>query len=243
MKLSITIPVYNEEKRLPAKLAPYLAYLEKYLQDYEFIFVDDGSTDGTLNFLNSLALANPRIKIIHNKINRGRGFGMRVGVLAASGEYVLETDADLPVSPEYINKFTNFLNNNPDFGLIMGSRELLGSVFVLGQPPLRVFAGKAFHIIFGFLFGVKFKDVMCGFKMFRRNVAQDVFKYVYDDKYLAAGEVIYVANKFGYKIKEAPISWEDDRRSKVFIIKDSFRTLYGMLNLFLRNLSGKYIKK
>ncbi|MDP3999624.1 MAG: glycosyltransferase [bacterium] len=243
MKLSIAIPVYNEEGRLPVKLAPYLEYLEKHLPDYELIFVDDGSTDGTLKFLDSLATVNSRVKIIHNTVNRGRGFGMRAGVLAASGEYVLETDADLPVSPEYIDKFIDFLAANPDVGLIMGSRELPGSIFVLGQPPLRVFAGKVFHIIFGFLFGVKFKDVMCGFKMFRQKVAKDIFHYVYDDKYLAAGEVIYVAHKFGYKIKEAPISWEDDRRSKVFILKDSFRTLLGMWNLTVRNLRGKYRKK
>lgn len=238
--ISISIPCYNEERRLPEKLQPYLNWLGKNLPDYELVLVDDGSTDGTLAFLDGLASTNSKIKIIRNRQNRGRGFGMKTGVLAASGKYILETDADLPVTPEHIKRFMDFLEQNPDYAFIIGSREHPDSQFPLQQPPIRVFAGKVFHILFMIFFGSQFKDVMCGFKMFRHNIAKEIFQYVYDEKYLAAGEVIFVANKFGRKVKEMPVIWEDDRRSKVRIFRDTFRTLGGLLQLQIRSWQGKY---
>ena len=243
MKLSIAIPAYNEEKRLPEKLEPYITYLNQKFPDYEMVFVDDGSTDNTLPFLNSQAMGNKRIKVIHNDKNRGRGFGMRTAVLASSGNYILETDADLPVPPEYILEFMDILDKNPQYDILMGSREHPGSIFKLGQPPLRVFAGKVFHVIFRIFSGIKFNDVMCGFKMFRHDAAKDIFNHIYDEKYLAAAEIIFVAEKFGYQVKELPIAWEDDRRSKVSVFKDTFRTLYGLLQLRSRDLRGYYKKK
>lgn len=243
MKLSIAIPAYNEEKRLPEKLKPYIFYLEKNFPDYELVLVNDGSTDNTLNILKELAAQNRKIKIVNSQKNRGRGFGMKAGVMAASGDYILETDADLPVSPDHVAIFINFLDNNPDCDFVIGSREHPRSGFVLKQPLLRVFAGKIFHILFMLFFKSQFKDVMCGFKMFRHDVAKEIFQYVYDEKFLAAGEIIFVANKRGYRIKELPVIWEDDRRSKVKIARDTFGTLWGLLKLRLRDLRGKYNKK
>lgn len=242
MKLSIAIPVFNEENRLPEKLTPYLDYLEKNLSDYEIIFVNDGSKDNTLGVLERLSFANPKIRFISSKKNRGRGFGMRVGVLAANGDYILETDADFPVSPDHIKIFMDFLESHPEYDFIIGSREHPDSKFVLKQPLPRVFAGKIFHIIFGLAFGMRLNDVMCGFKMFRHDPAKNIFNYIYDNRYLAAGEIIFVARKFGYKFKELPVSWEDDRRSKVRIFRDSFRTLWGILKMFYRDWRGKYKK-
>ncbi len=241
--LSISIPCYNEEKRLPEKIGPYLDWLEKNLPDYEFVLVDDGSKDGTSRVMNELAANNKRIKIVSLPENHGRGFGMKTGVLASSGQFILETDADLPVSPDHIPVFLEYLKTHPDTAFVIGSREHPKSGFVVPQPKLRVFAGKVFHRLFMWFFGSQFKDVMCGFKLFRHDVAKDIFKYVYDEKFLAAGEIIYVANKFGYKVVELPVVWEDDRRSKVKIVRDTFRTLKGMFELWLRNLKGMYSRK
>lgn len=241
--LSISIPCFNEEGRLPEKLRPYLEWLDKNLLDYEIVLVNDGSTDGTLKMMEGLAAKNAKIKIVNLPENHGRGFGMKTGVLASSGQFVLETDADLPVSPDHIPVFLNFLKDHPEISFVIGSREHQKSGFVLKQTWARVFAGKVFHRLFMWLFGSQFKDVMCGFKLFRHDVANDIFKYVYDEKFLAAGEIIYVANKFGYKVAELPVVWEDDRRSKVKIVRDTFRTLKGMFELWLRNLQGRYIRK
>lgn len=240
--ISIAIPCYNEAKRLPVKLKPYLDYLEKHLQDYEIVLVDDGSTDDTFLTLSLLARNNPKIKVLRYKKNRGRGFGMKAGILASSGKYILETDADLPVSPDHILKFIDFLDHYSKYDLVIGSREHPRSGFIAQQPLARIFAGKVFHIIFSFFFGSQFKDVMCGFKMFRHDAAKEIFKYVYDEKYLAAGEIIFVANKFGYKVKDLPIVWEDGRGSKIRITRDTFRTLWGLIKMGWRNLIGKYKK-
>ncbi len=238
--LSISIPCYNEEGRLPEKLRPYLDWLDKNLPDYEIVLVNDGSTDGTLKMMEGLVSGNSKIKIVNLPENHGRGFGMKTGVLASSGQFILETDADLPVGPDHIPVFLDFLKSHPDISFVIGSREHQQSGFVLKQTWMRVFAGKVFHRLFMWFFGSQFKDVMCGFKLFRHDAAKDIFRYVYDEKFLAAGEIIYVANKFGYKVAELPVVWEDDRRSKVKIARDTFRTLKGMLELWIRNLKGRY---
>jgi len=243
MKLSIAIPAYNEEKRLPEKLRPYISYLEKYFPDYELILVNDGSTDNTLSVLKELAARNSKITIVDSRKNRGRGFGMKAGVMAASGDYILETDADLPVSPDHLQIFVDFLDKNPNYDFVIGSREHPDANFVIKQSFMRMFAGKVFHKIFQIFFGSQFKDVMCGFKMFRRDVAKDIFKYVYDEKFLAAGEIIFVANKFGYKIKELPVAWADGRGSKVRIVRATSQTLWGLLQMRIRDLLGKYNRR
>lgn len=239
-EISLAIPCFNEEKRLPERLLSYLKQLEVILPNYEVVLVNDGSTDNTLAVLKNLAAANSKIKIIDSRQNRGRGFGMKTGVLASRGKYILETDADLPVAPGYILKFKNFLNAYPEYDFVIGSRGHRDSTFVTAQPPFRVFAGKIFHWLFAVFFGSQFNDVMCGFKMFRHDVAKDIFKYVYDEKFLAAGEVIFVANKFGYKVTDLPVAWEDDRRSKVRVGRDALRTLWGLFKLKTRDWQGKY---
>jgi dolichyl-phosphate beta-glucosyltransferase len=238
--LSIAIPLYNEETRLPSRLAPYVAYLETHMPSYEIVLVNDGSTDSTLEVITKLAEKNKKIRVIHSAKNRGRGFGMRTGVLACKGEFVLETDADLPVSPDHIIRFVTFLEKHPELDLLFGSRGHAESTFVLNQPWRRVFAGKVFHYIFGFLFDVPFKDVMCGFKVFRNNVSKQIFERVYDDRYLAAGEIIHVARKLNFQMKELPVAWEDNRDSKVKFVRDTFRTFGGLGKMLWNELLGRY---
>lgn len=240
MKLSIVIPVYNEEERLPPKLESYLKLLNEDLLDYELVLVNDGSTDGTVDYLKKLSSKNPKVRFIHNPKNRGRGFGMKTGVLAATGDFILETDADLPVSPQYIIKFMSFLEKNREYDYVIGSRGHKDSAFVVPQPFFRVLFGHIFHIIFGFFFSKYFQDVMCGFKMFRKEAAKEIFNRVYDERYLAAAEIILAGERLGYKLKELPVIWEDDSRSKVKIIKDSLRSFYGLGVMRLRAWQGKY---
>ena len=129
---------------------------------------------------------------------------------------------------------------NPDYSVAIGSRAHPESSFVVKQPPIRIIFGEIFHFIFGILFGVKSRDVMCGFKMFKHEAAKDIFKYVYDDRYLAAGEVVLVAKRLGHKMKELPVRWEDDKRSKVKVFKDTTRSLCGLGQMLVRDWQGKY---
>lgn len=240
MKLSIVIPVFNEEKRLPDKFKSYYSTLKSLIADCDIIFVDDGSTDRTIDFLNKLKEEDSAIKVIHYENNQGRGVATRVGMLEASGDYILEMDADLPIHPRYIKMFLDFLEQNASYDFVIGSREHPKSTFVVKQPPLRVFAGKIFHIIFKLFFGSQFNDVMCGFKMFRNKIAKNIFAHVYDSRYLAEAEIVYIANKYGYRIKELPVEWEDDHRSSVRMLKDTLRTCIGLWNIAKRNRQGKY---
>ena len=215
-------------------------WLDTNSVDYEVVLVDDGSVDGTLRYLKDLSSRNQRVRFIHSPQNRGRGYGMKTGVLSAAGDYILETDADLPVSTDYIITFMKFLEENLEYDYAIGSRGHPESTFLLKQPAVRVFAGNVFHGIFSFLFGGNYKDVMCGFKMFRKDAAREIFKYVYDERYLAAAEIVFVGNKFGFRLKELPVAWEDDRRSKVSVLKDTLRTIFGLCGMMSRNLGGKY---
>ncbi|MES2953231.1 MAG: glycosyltransferase [Patescibacteria group bacterium] len=238
--LSIVIPVFNEEKRLPLRLPHYIDYLEAHLPSYEIVVVDDGSTDGTWAVVEALEAANPKIRGIRSVVNRGRGFGMREGVLAAKGDFILETDADLPVSPSHVPRFLEELRSNPRLDILIGSRGLRGSTFVLDQPWARVFAGKGFHALFGYLFDIHYRDVMCGFKMMRHRPGKEIFSRVYDERFLAAGEVVHAARVLGYGMKELPVEWEDNRDSKVRIVRDSLRTLKGLGQMLVRDFLGMY---
>lgn len=242
MKLSIVVPVFNEEERLPERGKPYVEALARYVPDYELILVDDGSTDRTLRVIEEWSRENPRVRPIHFEKNRGRGFGMREGMRAAYGDYVLETDADFPVSPDHIQTFLRFLEIHPEYGMAIGSRGRPDSTFLAKQPFMRVFAGKAFHIMFWLLFGIRSKDVMCGFKMFRRENAEHLSKRLYDDRYLAAAEIVLAARRLGYSVKELPVAWKDDRRSKVRIVQDTFRTVAGLVAMRRRDWNGWYGK-
>jgi dolichyl-phosphate beta-glucosyltransferase len=239
-EISVVVPLFNEAKRLPARLPHYVEYLENNFDNYELVLVNDYSTDGTRELIDDLAKINKHIKPIHNERNRGRGFSMKAGVMASSGSFILETDADLPVEPHYISDFINFLKENTSVSFIIGSRGLPNSKFVVSQPPIRVLAGHVFHLLFNTLFGIAAKDVMCGFKLFPNETGKRIFRYVYDEKYLAAAEIVYVAKKLHLRYAELPLEWEDNRQSKVRVLKDTIVTLKGMAEMMVRNVRGMY---
>jgi len=172
--------------------------------------------------------------------NKGRGFAMKTGVLASKGKYILETDADLPVPALFIGQFVQYLNENKDIDMVVGSRGVVGSKFIVKQTAIRILAGHVFHLIFNNVFQIKTKDVMCGFKMFRNRAAKEVFAHVYDNKFLAAAEIIFVAKKLKFKCEELPVVWEDNRHSKVHVFRDSIITIYGIFKMIWRDLVGKY---
>ncbi|MBS4052330.1 MAG: glycosyltransferase [Methylomonas sp.] len=239
-QLSIVIPLYNEAARLPPRIKPLIRYLDTHVPSYEIILVNDGSTDGTASMIKDLAREHPKIRGIQEQKNRGRGYGMRTGALSAVGDFILETDADVPVSPDHIIRFLSFLEKHPEFNGVIGSRGLSDSTFVLNQPWQRVFAGKMFHLIFGLLFDIHLSDVMCGFKMFRRRAAHEIFLRVYDERYLAAAEIILAARNLNLPLKEMPVAWEDNRESKVRIVRDSIRSFLGLFEMLLREWKGMY---
>ncbi len=244
MKLSIIIPAYNEEKRLPPTLENAYKELSDAGVDFEIIIADDGSRDGTRAYVESFIQSHPRVKIFSEYPNHGRGAAVRRGVKEAQGELVLETDADGSVSSEAILRFVRYFNDHPDVDVICGSREMKEAVLLQPQPWLRVFLG------YGFLYLAKFvlrswrtTDFTLGFKMLRKEAAQDVFSHQYDNHYVAEAEIVFVAHYRGWHVIELPVSWTDNRESRVRPLRDSFRSFRGLMQIIIRDIQGFYKSK
>lgn len=240
-KLSVVIPCYNEEKRIPVYFDSYAERVAQTGLDYEFVLVDDGSKDRTYDMLLDRTQKNSRIRVLTHHPNMGRGAGVREGVLAAKGEFIFETDIDGSYDVPEMLKFLAYLEEHPEIDVVIATREHRDAKAVINQTALRIFAGKVFHAIFHIFFGDEFSDVMAGCKMYRQAPAQVIFRHQYDNEFLGAAETVYAAVKLGYKVKELPVTWTDDPAgSKVSPFRAARRTLAGLLKMKMRDFKGKY---
>lgn len=240
-ELSIVIAAYNEEKRLPKTLARVIPFLESQNIRFELVLVNDGSKDNTLNVLRQYAARYSFVRVITHFPNQGRGASIRKGVLAAKGEIVLETDADGSVADEAIVRFLNHFKAHPEIAAIFGSRELPDSHIALKQPMLRVLLGYGFIYLTRFLFwSWHTTDFTLGFKMFRQVAAKDIFARQFSNHYVAEAEIVYVAKKRGWNVCELPVTWTDNKDSRVRPFKDSVRSLAGLYHILKNGFVGKY---
>lgn len=243
MELSIVIPAYNEEKRLPPTLNRVLAHLkENYKKDFELIVVDDGSGDNTRRVVEEFHAKYPEVSLLAMAHNCGYGAAVREGMLAAQGEYVLTMDADGSTNEEAILRFLEFLRTHPKMTLAIGSRNLEGSKILTAQSVLRVLLGNIFLIMAKVLFGWPMYDRILGFKMFRREAIKDIFSHQYENTFLAAAEVTYTTEKRGWVYTLLPVFWTDYRDSRVYPLRDSWRSFWGMFMILRRDRSGMYRK-
>ncbi|OHA00757.1 MAG: hypothetical protein A3H71_01800 [Candidatus Sungbacteria bacterium RIFCSPLOWO2_02_FULL_48_13b] len=240
-KLSIVIAAYNEEARLPKTLQRIWAFLDARNFSYEVVIVDDGSRDRTLEWVKDTAKSHPNLRWLSHTPNQGRGASIREGVLAAGGELILGTDADGSVDDEAILRFVEYFDEHPDIDAIFGSRELPASHIAQSQPLLRVFLGHGFILLAKILFRMwRTTDFTLGFKMFRHRVAKDIFSHQFDNHFAAEAEIVYVTKRRGWKMKELPVTWTDNRDSRVRPFRDSFRSFRGMMKILWRDIRGKY---
>lgn len=217
--LSIIIPAYNEEYRLPNTLQKILAYLVDFDYSYEIIVVDDGSKDKT----SEVAKQFENVRVITLNPNQGKGAAVRAGMLAAKGDYRLFSDADLSTPIYEIPKVLEPLKDGYD--ICVGSRAIDSELIKLHQPFYREFMGKTFNKIVQFLVVKGIKDTQCGFKAFTAGAAENVFSKSLINGFSFDVEILYLAKLAGLKIKETPVEWYNDERSKVDPIKDSFKML------------------
>lgn len=242
--ISIVIPCYNEEKRIVRFFDAYFERLVRTGLDFECVMVDDGSKDITHRMLMDRAANDSRIRPMTYAPNKGRGYAVRTGVLAAQGEYIFETDIDASYDVPEMVKFFDFLRAHPEYDMLIASREQNEAHAVVNQPILRMIAGKVFHFLFFFFFGREFTDVMAGCKMYRRSAAQVIFHHQYNNEFLGAAETVYAAKKLGFRIKELPVQWTDDREgSKVRPFREARRTLVGLLRMKIWDWKGRYTLK
>lgn len=231
--ISIIIPVYNESGRILKTLCKVDDYLQDHFGGYEIIIVNDGSSDNTAEVVLNAQDKIKSIRLIGYKVNRGKGYAIRQGVNLSIGNIILVSDADLSTPIEEVEKILSFYDNGYD--IIIGSRALEESDIVVRQPRWRELMGKTFNMCVRLLLLEKFKDTQCGFKLFRGNCGREIFKRVTVNRFAYDVEVLYLAQKAGYKIKEIPIKWFNSSDSKVNPVKDSLCMLKDLVRIKFKN--------
>ena len=244
--LSVVIPAYNEQQNLQRSvLDQVVLYLKQQQYSWEIILSDDGSTDGTLAALQSFAGDYQQIKVKANP-HRGKGPTVAAGMLDAKGQWRLFTDFDQSTPIEEIEKLMTFTN---DYDIVIGSREISGAL--RDKEPLhRHLMGKVFNLIVQTLAVPGIYDTQCGFKLFSQSATQQLFpqlviygqQQTQHDAFTGAFDVelLFLARKFGFKIKEVPIRWEHFATDRVNPIKDSWRMLKDIIRIRLVDIQGKY---
>jgi len=232
-ELSVVIPCYNEEQRLPRTIEQVERYLGSSGVAYELILVDDGSIDGTRTIMDSAAERNPAVRLEALPHNRGKGRALAEGVAAARGAEILITDADLSTPIEEVDKLRAELRNGA--GVAIASRALKGSRVEVSQPIYRVLMGKAFNLLVQVVLLPGIWDTQCGFKLFRADVAHDAFGGLTTDGFGFDPEVLYRAKKRGVKIAEVPVVWRNSAPTTVSPIKSSLDMFKHVLRIRFRS--------
>lgn len=213
--LSILIPAYNEEQRLPSTLETVKSYLDSKSYDFvEVVVVDDGSTDGTAAIVQQVAQKDARFRLVSNPGNRGKGYAVRHGMREAKGDWVLFSDADLSAPIQELDKLVAAVRREKADGAI-GSRALDRSLVGRHQSFLREFAGRFFNVLMRLATGLPYRDTQCGFKMLRADAARVVAARQQSEGFGFDVEILYIAKKHGFRVVEVPVRWFNVEGTKV----------------------------
>lgn len=230
--LSIIIPTYNEERRLRPSLERVLEYFADRQELLEILISDDGSTDRTRELAEAYAADHPVVRLLPHEENRGKGHVVRRGMLAAKGDFVLFSDADLATPIEEIEKFWPAFEEGAD--ICIASRALPGSEVVKYQPWYRKASGPILRFLLNFFGIAGIRDTQCGFKCFRRETIEPVFSRQTTENFSFDLEILYLAHRLGYQIREIPVRWIDNDDSRVHFFRDSLRILRDMITIRFR---------
>ena len=239
-ELSIVIPAFNESARIECALDRVLSCVEERGWDAEVLVVDDGSTDNTSAIVHRWMETHPRLHLVQNPGNRGKGYSVRNGLLQAAGEIVMFTDADLSAPMEEAERLFSAIRNGADVAI--GSRWLDRARQTIHQPLYRQFFGRCFNWITRTVMGLPFKDTQCGFKAFKRTAAQVIFRLQTIERWGFDPEILFIARKLGYEIREVPVTWGHDERSRISYLKDGLKMLEEMARIRSNSIAGRYDK-
>jgi glycosyltransferase involved in cell wall biosynthesis len=240
-RFSIVIPAYNEERRLPATLEAVIAFLRDHNWDAEVVVVNDGSRDRTADVIREFAARAPQIRMIENPGNRGKGYAVRSGMLRALGDIVLFTDADLSSPIAEAQALADAIAAGADVAI--GSRWLDKSRQTLRQPIYRRFFGRCFNLVTRAVMNLPFADTQCGFKAFTRTAAQTCFQLQTIEGWGFDPEILFIALKRGYKVKEIPVNWAHDERTKMSYFRDGMHMLRELAQIRWNRITGRYSRK
>jgi dolichyl-phosphate beta-glucosyltransferase len=237
--LSIVIPAYDEEKRLPDTLERITGYLNSGKWKFsEVIVVDDGSRDGTVRVAGEFRARVRSVRVLRNPGNRGKGYAVRHGMLEAKGEWTLFTDADLSTPIEELEKLWTAAQKSRA-QIAIGSRALDRSLIGVHQPLFRESAGKLFNLAVRVITGLPFWDTQCGFKLFETKAAREIFRRQQLERFGFDVEVLFIARKLGYSSIEVPVRWNDVAGTKVGAVS-GLSAFLDPLRVRLHQLRGKY---
>ena len=227
--LSVIIPAYNEERRLPKTVQEIERYLLSNGYDAEILIVDDGSRDGTKEVAAALEKSLTLVRLLTYPGNQGKGYAVKTGILAATRALVLYTDADHSTPIEEVEPLSEFIDRG--CGVVIGSRKVRRSQLLIRQPPLREAMGRIFQTVIS-LIGLRgFNDTQCGFKLFTAEAGKRIFSRVKTRGFAFDVEVLMRARQLGYKIAEVGVRWRDAEGSRVHPVRDSLRMLVEILKM------------
>jgi dolichyl-phosphate beta-glucosyltransferase len=236
--LSIVVPAYNEEDRLPKTLRLIDEFLNKRQWNFrEVIVVDDGSKDATVNVAEDFARDHEGVRVIKNPGNRGKGYAVRHGMQHANGEWCLFTDADLSAPIDELDKLFQATDSGADVAI--GSRALDRSLIGIHQPGMRETAGKLFNAVMRLAVGLKISDTQCGFKLFSAKAAKAIFPRQQLDRFGFDVEVLFLAKICGFRIAEIPVRWDHYEGSRVGMLT-GLRAFAELVEIRVNSLKGKY---
>ena len=237
--LSIVIPAYNEEQRLPATLDSIAAFLPSLGLETEIIVVDDGSRDRTAGVAESFRQKFASLRVVPNGVNRGKGYSVRHGMLEARGRNVLFTDADLSAPIEEAPKLLEALRT---YDLAIGSRALDRKLITVHESLFREFAGIVFNVIVRLTLRLPFVDTQCGFKAFRRERCKTLFEQQRIERFGFDPELLYLARHHGLKTVEIPVRWAHSPATKINMFRDSVQMFLDVFVIRWNALRGRYPK-
>jgi dolichyl-phosphate beta-glucosyltransferase len=232
--ISIIIPAYNEEKRLPSTLDTIRRYLAASRWDFaEIVVVDDGSSDST-----AAVAARAGARVLRNPGNRGKGYSVRHGMLEAAGERSLFTDADLSTPIEELEKLWDAASSGK-LHIAIGSRAVDRSLIGVHQPLFRELMGRLFNLVMRLITGLPYHDTQCGFKLFESRAAREIFALQRLDGFGFDVEVLFIARRLGYRALEVPVRWNDVAGTKVSLWR-GLKAFLDPLQVRWNGLLGRY---
>ncbi len=237
-RLSIVIPAYNEGARIERTLERVMGCVSELGWNAEVLVIDDGSTDETRTIVERWMERYTSLHLVENPGNRGKGYSVRNGLLQAAGEVVLFTDADLSAPIEEAERLLAAIEAGSDVAI--GSRWLDRDRQTRHQPLYRRFFGRCFNGLTRSVMGLRFKDTQCGFKAFRREAAQVIFRLQTIERWGFDPEILFIAQRLGYSIREVAVTWGHDERSRLSYLRDGLKMLEEIAMIRVNAMAGRY---
>jgi dolichyl-phosphate beta-glucosyltransferase len=238
MRYTIVIPAYNERLRIGDGLDKVLAHVATQRWDAEIIVVNDGSSDETADIVRTYTNRHKQIRLLENRGNRGKGYSVRHGMQAGTGDILLLTDADLSAPIQEAGKLFAAIAAGADVAI--GSRWKDSSTQTRRQSVVRQLGGRVFNLLNRVLLGLQLKDTQCGFKAFTREAAKSIFPVTSVDRWGWDPEVLFLAGRLKFVVAEVPVEWAHDERSKISPIRDGIGIVRDMLKVRMNHLRGMY---